>query len=266
MKAITSRDNPTVRRLRALAGSARERRKLGQSVLDGAHLITAALDAGWTLRELAISEQGLQSAEIVRLAERCAGTSCEVLRLPDAVLAQISPVDTPAGILASFDLPAEPAPRAFTDSLLVLDGVQDAGNLGAILRTAAAAGIQDALLSPGCAQAWAPRVLRAGMGAHFALRIHERADLAAALAGYPGQVLATALRDDSWDLYELDLRAPVAWLFGAEGQGLSPEALALASRHVRIPMPGRLESLNVGAAVAICLFEQLRQRRDMPTR
>ncbi|MCK0512759.1 TrmH family RNA methyltransferase [Aromatoleum buckelii] len=259
MKTITSRDNPAVKRLHALARSARERRSEGRTLLDGAHLVRAALDAGWALRELVASDQGLGRAEIADLLDRCAGVPA--IHLTDALFAHVSPVDTPSGLLAIIDLPAPPSTQVFTESLLVLDGVQDAGNLGTILRTAAAAGVRDVLLTPGCAQAWSPRVLRAGMGGHFCLRLHEHADVAELLQGYPGQILATGLGAEACGLYEMDLRGAVAWLFGAEGRGLSMAVAALATDTVVIPMPGAVESLNVAAAAAVCLFEQVRQRR-----
>jgi TrmH family RNA methyltransferase len=118
------------------------------------------------------------------------------------------------------------------------------------------------LLTAGCAQAWSPRALRAGMGAQFLLRIREQADVAALLQHYPGPILATGLQGGARALYEHDLRGAVAWLFGAEGRGLSPELTALASAVVVIPMPGAVESLNVAAAAAVCLFEQVRQCRQ----
>ena len=259
MKTITSRDNPGVKRLHGLATSARDRRALGRTLLDGAHLVEAALDAGWTLRELVVSDHGLASAEVASLLDRCA--TLPVTHLTDALFAHVSPVDAPSGLLAVIDLPDPPSAPAFDESLLVLDGVQDAGNLGTILRTAAAAGLSDVLLTPGCAQAWAPRVLRAGMGGHFRLRIHEHVDVAQALRDYRNPILATGLGAGARALYDFDLRDPVAWLFGAEGRGVSPEVAALATGTVVIPMPGAVESLNVAAAAAVCLFEQVRQRR-----
>jgi TrmH family RNA methyltransferase len=259
VKRITSRANPEVKRLHALATSARERRALQLTLLDGVHLVQAALDANWPLRELVVSEIGLARGEIAQLLQRLAHVPC--VQLTDALFAHVSPVDTPSGLLAVIDLPAPPAPGPLTESMLVLDGVQDAGNLGSILRTAAAAGVRDVLLTAGCAQAWSPRALRAGMGGQFLLRIREQADVAALLQHYPGAILATGLHAQSRSVYELDLRGPTAWLFGAEGRGLSPEVAALASAGVIIPMPGAVESLNVAAAAAVCLFEQARQRR-----
>lgn len=260
MKAISSRDNPLVKRLHALAHSARDRRKLGETLLDGAHLIEAALHARWPLKALVAAEGGLARAEHGRLLA-AAPAEIERFVLPDTLFAHVSPVDTPSGLLALIDLPAEPAAAPLTDTVVVLDGVQDPGNLGAILRTAAAAGVAEVLLTEGCAQVWSPRVLRAGMGAHFALRLRERVDAVALLADFPGPRLATALGAGARPLYDYDLDRPVAWLFGAEGQGLSAALLAAADARVIIPMAAAIESLNVGAAVAICLFEQLRQRR-----
>ena len=143
----------------------------------------------------------------------------------------------------------------------MLDAVQDAGNVGTVLRSAAAAGIRHVVLGAGCADAYSPKVLRAGMGAHFALTLHERVDLRDWLAGYPHRTLATALTEhNNFSLYELDLRPPSAWIFGNEGSGVSPDILAAADATVKIPMQGAVESLNIAQAATICLFEQMRQR------
>jgi TrmH family RNA methyltransferase len=131
--------------------------------------------------------------------------------------------------------------------------------LGTILRTAAAAGIETVFLSEGCAQAWSPRVLRAAMGAHFLLSIYEKVNIAELLASYQGVSMATGL-DGARNLYEINLRQPIAWLFGSEGQGLSVNTMALAQQKVMIPMAQGVESLNVAAAAAVCLFEERRQK------
>lgn len=259
MKLITSRENPLVRQLHALATSARDRRKSGESLLDGAHLISAALDAGWPLKSLIVSQDAAARAEIVALLAR-APSQVSRTQLPAALFSQVSPVETPSGILALIDVPPADVWNPAADTVVVLDGVQDPGNIGTILRTAAAAGVADVLLTAGCAQAWSPKVLRAGMGAHFALRIREHADVLALLADFPGPRLATALGPRARNLYQWELDRPVAWMFGAEGQGLSGSLLAAADGLVVIPMAAGIESLNVGAAAAICLFEQRRQR------
>ena len=257
MKRITSSDNPTVKLLHELATSSRERRKQGQTLLDGVHLVETWLTGVGVPRLLVVSESGCERAEIAALLCRV-GEGPNSVMLSDTLFARVSPVDTPAGILALIDIPPAPAAGIGAGSCIVLDAIQDAGNLGTLLRTAAAAGVCDVLLGEGCAQAWSPKVLRAGMGAHLALAIHEHAALAQVLSGFAGEVIATSL-DARESLYDLDLRRPVAWLFGNEGAGLSPEVAALATRRVRIPMPGATESLNVSAAAAVCLFEQVRQ-------
>lgn len=259
MKQISSRDNPTIKHLHALATSARDRRKEGRTLLDGAHLLGVALERGVDVLQIVVSESGRRQAEIEALLERC--PSERQIEVPDRLFAHISPVDTPSGVIAVVAVPAEEDGRPIVDSCVLLDGVQDPGNLGTILRTTAAVAVKDILLTPGCAQAWSPRVLRAAMGAHFGLQIREGVDAAAALEAFPGAVLAADLRDAT-ELYDLDLRGPVAWLFGSEGQGLSAEVAVLATRRVLIPMPGGMESLNVGVAAGVCLFEQLRQRRS----
>ena len=267
MKRITSRDNPTVKQLHALATSARERRSAGETLLDGAHLLEVALQRGWQPRLVVASESGCAQPEIAALLARCNPQS--LIELPDRLFAHVSPVDSPSGVLAVVAVPAAPAAGTavgpLTGNCVLLDSVQDPGNLGTILRTAAAVGIPDVLLTPGCAQAWAPRVLRAAMGAHFSLRILENVAASEALQGFKGHILAADLRD-AVDLYALDLRGPVAWLFGSDGQGLSPAVAALATKRVKIPMPGGMESLNVGVAAGVCLFEQVRQLGQMGPR
>ena len=257
MRYISSRDNALLKHLQALAKSGRERRKHSQTLLDGAHLITAACNAGFTPDTLVVSESGMAGVEIAKLLERLQGV--EQVALPDALFAHASPVDTPSGLLAVMQTPLPEPPARLDGTVLLLERVQDSGNLGTMLRTAAAAGVRCALLTEGCAQAWSPRVLRAGMGAHFALEIFERVEVGEMVSRFRGEVLATALGAESGSLFERDLRGPTMWLFGAEGAGLSEAALALASARVTIPMPGEVESLNVAAAAAICLFEQVRQ-------
>ena len=260
MKLISSRDNATVKHLHALATSARARRGSGETLIDGAHLLGVALERGVQPKMVVVSESGRGQAEIAALLEACSAFNC--IELPDRLFAHVSPVDAPSGVLAVITIPPPALELSVTGSCVVLDGVQDPGNLGSILRTAAAVGVADVLLAPGCAQAWSPRVLRAAMGAHFGLRIFENVNAQAVLAGFSGAILAADLQD-SVELYELDLRGQVAWLFGSEGQGLSSAMVALATQRVLIPMPGGMESLNVGVAAGVCLFEQLRQQRGL---
>jgi TrmH family RNA methyltransferase len=258
MKTISSRQNPLIKDLHLLANSAAERRKQAKTILDGVHLLQAAIEKGVALTMVCVSERGYQTKEIAALVSILEPlTPC--LLLTDAVFSHISPTDSPAGILAVIALPSDAIFTTPKASCVVLDGVQDTGNLGTILRTAAAAGIQDVLLSEGCAQAWSPRVLRAAMGAHFVLRIYEKVNIAEALSNYQGLTVATGL-DNARGLYEMDLRQAIAWLFGSEGQGLSADTMALAQQKVMIPMASGVESLNVAAAAAVCLFEERRQK------
>ena len=257
LKLIRSRDNPRFKALRELATSTRERRKAGLALLDGMHLIAAYRASSGVPEQLILSESGAANAEAARLA---AGASSQgVLVLADALFNDIAQVATPTGIIALIRTP-KPGPLPATiDRCVMLDNIQDAGNLGSILRSAAAAGIRTILLSQGCAFAWSPKVLRAGMGAHFSLDIFDNVDLAAAVGRLSGRLICTSGHARK-SLYQADLRGPLAWVFGNEGAGVSPELSAAAAEQVRIPMPGKTESLNVAAAAAICLFEQVRQR------
>jgi TrmH family RNA methyltransferase len=258
LKHIASRDNAHFRELKKLCHGARGQRKSGRIVLDGMHLIESYLERFGLPDEVLVSETGAGRAEIMQCLEhRLAMT---VTLLTDALFAELATVDTPSGIMAVTALPrCEQSPDNSSDAVL-LDGIQDPGNLGSILRTAAAAGFRQILLSADCAQAWSSKTLRAAMGAHFSLDIHEDSDLPGFLSAYRGQSIVTA-PDAATDLFTVELGQPVAWVFGNEGQGVRPEVAMLAGSRVRIPMPGNTESLNVGAAAAICLFETVRQRR-----
>lgn len=258
MKAVASRDNPSFKALRKLAEDAREIRRTGQTLIDGPHLVGAYLDAGGRPAMLVVSESGAVRLEISQLLDRC--SEVPVLQLRDALFAEISGVAHPVGILALIAIPPE-ASGALVGSCVLLENVQDAGNVGAILRSAAAAGIGDAFLGAGCAGAWLPRVLRAAQGAHFQLRIRENAELAAVAAGFPGMIVATVV-DAGQTIYDLDLRGPVAWLFGNEGAGLSADLAGRASVRAGIPLAPGSESLNVAAAAAVCFFEAVRQSRQ----
>lgn len=253
VRHISSRDNSTFKSLRALAD---DPGKQGSALLDGIHLVAECLNRGVELRQLLVSESGLENPEIDLLLKSAIGIDCLVMR--DSLFRNISGTGTPTGIAAVMKIPPMPA-GAIQGDALMLDAVQDAGNVGAILRTAAAAGVRDVVLGGGCAGAWTPRVLRAGQGAHFSLAIRERANLVAMLAGCSATIVATVARGGT-SLYELELSGPIVWLVGNEGSGLTPEHMAAADVHARIPLADKSESLNVAAATAVCLFEMVRQR------
>ncbi len=255
MKHITSRDNPLFKELKKLAGSARQRGKAAQALLDGVHLVEAALDAGVQPLRVLVNESAGQDEEIATLLQRL--TAVPITQLDDGLFAELTELKTPSGILALIAQPQAHADPARCRLALLLEDIQDPGNLGSMIRTAAAAGCDAVFLSKGCADAWSPRVLRAGMGGHFALAVQEAADLLDVAARFSGKVYAAALGAHR-SLYDCDLSGRLAFAIGNEGAGLS-SALLQACQPVIIPMPGRVESLNAAAAAAVCLFEANRQ-------
>ena len=254
--AISSRDNPVFKRLKRLAESARARREARMTLLDGEHLLAAYLDAGGAPHTL-VRAASFDAGRFDRWAARC--PQAKPIVVPDALFAELAPVATPTGVLAEAAWLA-PAPGDATPLVVVLEDIQDPGNLGAMLRSGAAAGATLAVLSKGCHDPWSPKALRGGQGAQFVLPLATGVDLAAWLGGFAGQSVALALGEDA-DLYALDLAGPLALVAGNEGAGLSDAVCAAATRRAHIPMAGRVESLNASAALAVALFEALRQRR-----
>jgi TrmH family RNA methyltransferase len=261
IRLIRSRDNAQVKRLIRLASSSRERRDSGMTILDGAHLVEAYVRSGGTTEVVAASASAYADAHLRALFDQTPARTR--LLLADNLITRISQVVTSSGILAVVRTPGVRSLPDSIDSCLMIEGIQDPGNLGSILRSAVASGIRHVFLSPGSVFAWAPKVVRAGQGAHFFLSIHENVDFGDLSQRTHAKIVATEPRAQVC-IFEADLRGPVAWLFGNEGTGLSARAAALATEHVRIPMPGQSESLNVAAAAAICLFEQVRQNLGKP--
>jgi RNA methyltransferase, TrmH family len=255
LKRVESRDNARVKALVKLSASAAERRRTGTTLIEGERLIRAYRDSGRTAEMIAVGESAYaRMRELVDAAPAKAK-----LLLADRLVEKISQVVTASGVVAVVKAPEPPEVPAQLGNSVLLENLQDPGNLGSILRTAAAAGIKHVFLSPGSVFAWSPKVVRAAMGAHFSLAIYEDADLADVATRCRGRVVATEPRAKA-SLYETKLDGDVAWLFGNEAAGLSEAARGIATDWVCIPMPGKSESLNVAAAAAICLFEQVRQR------
>ena len=257
MKIVASRDNAGYKAMAKLVASAAERRRTGMTVLDGAHLLAAYLDSGGKPEEIMVSGAGLADKEIARLLSRAKGA--RVTQVSDALYDSLSTVESPTGVIASIRTPPSKAPGIDAKLALLLEDIQDPGNVGTLLRSAAAAGADHVLLSPQCAFAWSPKVVRAAMGAHFSTNIVERADLAEFLLRYRGQAVALTA-EGARSVYEIDLSGPTALLVGNEGVGLSASVLEAATVRARIPMPGRIESLNAATAGSIALFEAVRQR------
>jgi TrmH family RNA methyltransferase len=251
---ITSSANTLLARLRRLARDGNAYRRLGQVWLEGDHLCTALRARGGVATQAVITEPAWDDARLRELA----GWAARVAVVPAPLFAAISALESPAGIGFLFDLPAGQAIDARAASV-VLDRVQDPGNVGSILRSAAAFGVVQVLALQGTAALWAPKVLRAGMGAHFGLRLHEGLD-EAALATLQLPLVAASAQARSM-LPDATLPAPCAWVLGHEGQGVTATLLARCSLQLRIPQPGGEDSLNVAAAAAVCLYESARRAR-----
>lgn len=243
---ITSRDNPLVKDLRKLSHDSTAYRKQGRVWLEGDHLCRAALARGLKPLIAVYSESGWRGAQPDWV--QAAGKN---MVLADALMAEISSLESPGRMGFVLDLPAAPVLHPHVSSV-ILDRVQDAGNVGSILRSAAAFGFGQVIALKGSAALWSPKVLRAGMGAHFALQLVEGIELEA-LAALTVPIVVTSSHQGSL-LHQQQLPMPCAWAMGHEGQGVSDDLMARAALKVRIDQPGGEESLNVAAAAAICLY------------
>ncbi len=245
-RRIASRDNPLIKELRKLSQDSTAYRKQGRIWLEGDHLCRAALAKGMTPAIALFAESFWPQAQ-----SEWAQYAIKNIVIPDALLPEISGLESPARMGFVLDLPVAPAllPGAAT---VILDRVQDAGNVGSILRSAAAFGFGQIIALKGTAALWSPKVLRAGMGAHFALRLLEGVD-PVELDELETPMIVTSSHQGRF-LHEQKLPLPCAWVMGHEGQGVSDDLMARASLKVRIDQPGGEESLNVAAAAAICLY------------
>ncbi len=253
-KHITSRDNAVFKQLKKVAENKRERSREGKTLLDGVHLIAAYLQA-FGEPELLIIPEGQSSQEATGMMQQLGDVN--TIMFPTLMFAELTPVASSTGILARVKTPVLEVPET-VNLALMLEDIQDPGNLGSMLRTALGAGVDAVYLSKGCTEAWSPKCLRGGQGAQFQLPVAEGVDIAEALATFSGQSFATTLSGDA--LYEQDFTKPTAFVIGNEGAGLSTEAIQAASQQVSIPMSNTLESLNAAAATAVCLFEHKRQK------
>lgn len=243
--SITSRDNPLLKRLRVLAQDNAAYRKQGQVWLEGDHLCRALLARGHRPVTAVFSETFWRQAP-----HDLRDAADHIVTVPDALMAGISGLESPAGVGFVWELPQAAALQSGA-AAVVLDRLQDAGNVGSILRSAAAMGFAQVLALKGTAALWSPKVLRAGMGAHFGLHLVEGLSVDD-LAGLSVPLLVTSSHQGDF-LHRARLPWPCAWVLGHEGQGVSPALEALATQKVRIAQPGGEESLNVAAAAAICL-------------
>lgn len=254
---ITSSQNPKLKLVRALQGRPKERREESAFLIEGVRLVEEALAANWPIRFVLYSD-GL-SERGNTLIEKLKSAGHEVDDAAGDLLQAASETETSQGILAVLELEVLPLPDQ-SIFILIPDQIRDPGNLGTLIRTAAAAGVDAVFLPPETADAFAPKVVRAGMGAHFWLPIQpmawdeieqvcKRAGLQIFLADMFGQ-----------SCWKTDFNVPLALIVGGESEGASPQARELANSIVSIPMPGDAESLNAGVAGAVLMFEVVRQR------
>jgi len=254
---ITSPQNAKIKHVRALLGRAKERREANAFVVEGVRLVEEAAKRDRRL-EIALYDDSLNTRGH-SLVERLRSRGVEVEQISQSLMKALSETETPQGILAVLEFADLPIPNS-PNFLLIPDQIRDPGNLGTLLRSAAATGVQAVLIPPETTDPFAPKVVRSGMGAHFQTPIHsmtwddiqrisKSANLKVYLADMEGQ-----------SCWETDLRQPLALIIGGEAQGASEEARELATRRISIPMSGDIESLNAGVAGSVLMFEVVRQR------
>ncbi|MDL2059636.1 RNA methyltransferase [Mesosutterella sp. AGMB02718] len=267
--SITSEANERVKGWKKLASQPRQIRRERLCLAEGLHIAMSARDASYPVNAL-ILRDGEASPEAEALVREITGAARRSGRRPPrlyllapAVYESIAPVEKGCGLMMELPLPPEPAADALRGlDALFLDGVQDPGNAGTLIRTAVASGVRVIAASPGTVELWSPKVLRSAMGAHFGAHILENVKASELALRFAGRRIAADARGGR-DLYDTKgwESGPVVWLMGAEGPGLSQQALAAAELRLYIPIEPATESLNVAAAAAVCLFEQRRRRR-----
>lgn len=262
---IESMHNERFKQALRLSESNSALKKAGLALAEGLHLVPLAManpsvqvDSVW------LPESLIQNPEWLGVLELQKGVhGCPMFELPDRLYKKLSRLDTPTGPLVFFSPPAIQASLNLNCDVVVLDGIQDPGNVGTLLRNCVASGLVQIVCNVHSAWVWADKTLRAGMGAQFALNFFAEQTLLDALstAGRSVPVRATTLGLTSQSLFDCDLRAPGIWVFGSEGQGVSTAWLERATQCIKIPQTGPIESLNVAVSSGICLYEQWRQRR-----
>ncbi|RJP49154.1 MAG: RNA methyltransferase [Anaerolineaceae bacterium] len=254
---ITSNQNAKVKLVRALLGRGKERRETGAFVVEGVRLFEEAVKSGWEIRvalfDDSLNERGKSQVESLRLR----GADAE--EVSPSVMKSLSETEAPQGVVVVVKFTSLPIPKS-PNFILVPDQIRDPGNLGTLLRSAAAAGVQAVLLPPETTDAFAPKIVRAGMGAHFRVPIHAMGwDEISQVIKFEGLKVFIADMDGA-SCWDTDLRQPVALVIGSEAEGASESARRLADSRISIPMPGEVESLNAGVAGSVLMFEAVRQR------
>lgn len=257
---ITSNQNSKIKLIRALQGRAKERREAGAFLAEGVRLVEEAVSSNWGFRfalfDETLSERG--KSQVEGLGSR----GVDVEEVSASVMKSLSETESPQGILAVLNETQLPIPN-YCDFILIPDQIRDPGNLGTLLRTAAAAGVQAVLLPPETTDAFAPKVIRSGMGAHFRLPIHSMTwDEIKRFCDSANQRVYLADMDGQ-SCWETNLCQPLALIIGNEAEGASESAKQLANQIISVPMTGMIESLNAGVAGSVLIFEVVRQRSNV---
>ncbi len=256
---ITSAQNSKIKLVRALLGRARERREANAFVVEGVRLVEEAINSNWkfqfTLYDEALSERG------VSLVESLKSHNVEVETVSESLMKSLSETETPQGILAVLEFTQLSIPNV-PNFILIPDQIRDPGNLGTLLRSAAATGVQAVLLPPETTDAFAPKVVRSGMGAHFRLPIRSMSWEEIGQMSKSASLQIYLADMDGRSCWETDLRQPLALIVGGEAEGACSEARKLANQKISIPMAGKMESLNAGVAGSVLMFEVVRQRPE----
>jgi RNA methyltransferase, TrmH family len=255
IRQVSASTNSALKLAIAIAKSSRERRQAGMSIISGVHLVQSYRLAGGVSKQTLVSQDALDKPEVRDLLER----SAEVIVVKAALFTELAGLVQGGDLVELISTPFYSLPERLNMDCVLLDQLQDPGNMGSILRSVAAAGIRQVITTPGSAFIWAPKVLRSAMGAHFALHMTEAASWDSIYNILEVPLTVTSLQGAK-NLYELDLQGPRCWVFGNEGSGVSEQIALRATERVRIPMTDSVESMNVAASAAVCLFEQRRQR------
>lgn len=254
---IQSSSNAQIKHLAKLIKQRHYRQANQQFVLEGIHLLQTFMEAGWQSERLYIPQHCLNTAEVQTILSLT--DERKFIEVNNQIIRKISSLTEADQPTAIFSLREDP-PIDLNKDVIALENIQNPGNVGTILRSAVATGINQVVLNKHCADIWSPKVLRAAMGAHAYIQFYEVDNIAAWCMAYPNNTYATLLNPAAKSLYDLSLIQPAAWIFGNEGNGISQETQNAVKEHVIIPMTGPTESLNVAMAASICLFEQQRQR------
>ncbi len=261
-RRITSRRNPGILALRGLKRR-EERLSAGRLIVEGVRSIEEAVDAGARIREVLVSPHLIDSARCADLCERLEALGAEVIEATDEVIAAVSDAESPQGIVAAADIPGRELRLGANPLVIVVDSLADPGNLGTVIRTAAALGADGVVVAGRGADPLSPKCVRATMGSVFRVPVQVRPDIGEALLDLKERGVTVVVGDASAaePCYSHDFTQPSAIVVGSEATGASARALELADVAVQVPMPGRAESLNAAVAAAILMYEAVRQRR-----